>query len=67
MNDRVTIRVSAEIIAALDHLIATGRIPARSRQDAFRHIVEEWLATKGHVSRPAGNGSAAVSQTARTN
>ena len=62
MNDRVTIRVSAEIIAALDRLIVAGTIPARSRQDAFRQIVEEWLATNGHI---AGRQAAEVLRPSR--
>jgi len=50
MADRVTIRISAELISALDRVIADGIIPARSRQDAFRHIAEDWLCSAGYLA-----------------
>ena len=50
MADRVTVRVTAELVEALDRFIAAQLIPARSRQDAFRHIAEDWLTSKGYLA-----------------
>ncbi|ODT13983.1 MAG: hypothetical protein ABS35_36225 [Kaistia sp. SCN 65-12] len=49
MTDRITIRVGADLAEALDRFIATGIQPFRSRQDAFRHIVNTWLTREGYL------------------
>jgi hypothetical protein len=49
MADRITIRVSQDVADALDRFIAEGVLPAKSKQDAFRHIVADWLTTQGYL------------------
>jgi hypothetical protein len=49
MADRVTVRVDQEIIDALDLFHAARATDFRSRQDALRHIVADWLATRGYL------------------
>ena len=43
MNERITIRVTAEMKAALEQFHQDQVVPVRSRQDAFRYIIEDWL------------------------
>ena len=43
MNERITIRVTAEMKAALERFHEDQVAPVRSRQDAFRYIIEDWL------------------------
>lgn len=50
MADRITIRVTQDVVEALDRFIAAGVVPVRTKQDAFRHIVDDWLTTKGYLS-----------------
>jgi len=49
MADRVTIRISQDLSAALDRFIAAGVVPVRSKQEAFRHIVTAWLDSEGYA------------------
>jgi hypothetical protein len=50
MTDRLTIRVSAELVRALDQYISVSEIPIRSRQEAFRQIAWDWLGEHGFVN-----------------
>lgn len=43
MNERITIRVTAEMRKALERFHQDQVVPLRSRQDAFRFIIEDWL------------------------
>ena len=52
MNDRITIRISADVKEALERLHREQVIPMRSRQDAFRHIIEDWLMDRGYLPKP---------------
>ena len=54
MNDRITIRISADVKEALERLHREQVIPMRSRQDAFRHIIEDWLMDRGYLPKPPG-------------
>lgn len=58
MTDRLTIRVSAELVRALDQYISVSEIPNRSRQEAFRQIAWDWLTEQGYVKE----GDRAVGQ-----
>lgn len=49
MIDRLTIRVSAELVRALDQYISTSEVPIPSRQEAIRQIAWDWLAKQGYV------------------
>ena len=57
MTDRVTIRVSPDLAEALDRFMALNAPPFRSRQDAFRHIVCDWLTAEGYMT--ASNSASA--------
>ena len=52
MIDRVTIRVTADVAAALELFIADELLPTHSKQDAYRHIVRDWLADHGYLDLP---------------
>lgn len=41
MNERITIRVTADMKEALERFHQEQVTPMRSRQDAFRHIIED--------------------------
>jgi len=43
MSERITIRLEADIVEALRSVIADELIDCRSKQDAFRYIVRDWL------------------------
>jgi hypothetical protein len=48
MSERITIRVTADMKAALERFHQEQMTPMRSRQDAFRHIIEDWLIEHGY-------------------
>jgi hypothetical protein len=52
MIDRVTIRVTADVAAALELFIADELLPKQSKQDAYRHIVRDWLTDHGYLNLP---------------
>lgn len=49
MADRVTVRVDADLVGALDRFRADSEPGLRTRQDALRHIVADWLAAHGYL------------------
>jgi hypothetical protein len=51
MNERITIRLTDEVNGALEQLRQDKLMPMQSRQDAFRYIVEAWLAEHGYLPR----------------
>jgi hypothetical protein len=53
MNERITIRLTDEVNGALEQLRQDNQMPMRSRQDAFRYIVEAWLTERGYLPRRA--------------
>jgi hypothetical protein len=57
MNERITIRLTDDVNGALERLRQDKVMPMQSRQDAFRYIVEDWLAERGYLPRPAGPDS----------
>ena len=63
MTDKITIRISPDIAAALDRFIADGTVPVRSKQDVFRHMVRQWRADQGYL-RPQGAQEQGLSQPA---
>lgn len=56
MDERVTIRVETDLSTALEKLVADGTVPARSRQEAFRYIVRDWLTARGHLQHAPSAG-----------
>ena len=49
MNERITIRLTDKISGALERLLQDKVTPMKSRQDAFRYIVEDWLVERGYL------------------
>lgn len=49
MIDRITIRITPDIAEALERFIAEEMGPPASRQDAFRHILRDWLISTGYL------------------
>ena len=47
MNDRLTIRVSPDLLLALERYIVASGAPNISRQEAFRQIARDWLVESG--------------------
>ena len=66
MNERITIRVTAEMKAALERFHQDQVVPARSRQDAFRYIIEDWLIGH-HYLQPQPSVQEGRGPTARQN
>lgn len=58
MNERITIRVEVDIAEGLARFLADDPITCRSRQDAFRHIVRDWLMSRGYIDLPAAKTAA---------
>lgn len=50
MGDRITTRVDPRLVEALDRFIAASATPLRTKQEAVRLIVEQWLAAEGYLS-----------------
>jgi hypothetical protein len=48
-NDRITVRVDADVFEAFERFIAQSGVPTRSKQDAYRHVVRDWLGTHGYL------------------
>jgi hypothetical protein len=49
MNERITIRVTAEMKEALECFHQDQVVAVRSRQDVFRRIIEDWLIGHGYL------------------
>ncbi|MHA6692899.1 ribbon-helix-helix domain-containing protein [Devosia sp. A449] len=52
MNERITIRMEPDLAEGLERFIRDELIDCRSRQDAFRHIVRDWLGARGYLELP---------------
>lgn len=64
MNERITVRITPEVKDALERFHQQQQlIPMRSRQDAFRHIIEDWLAAHGYLARRTAGGDEATPHT----
>jgi hypothetical protein len=50
MTDRITIRTTPEIEAALDRFIEAANLKI-SRQEAFRQIISNWLSDQGYFEQ----------------
>lgn len=59
MNDRITIRLDPDMVEALQRFLAEGEVDCRSRQDAFRYIVRDWLTEAGYLEQPPPRQAAA--------
>lgn len=53
MNDKITARIPAELNAAFEEFLASAPECIRTRQDAIRHILADWLTTKGFIGAQA--------------
>jgi metal-responsive CopG/Arc/MetJ family transcriptional regulator len=51
MNDRITIRLDPDIVEALEKFLVEEDVNCRSRQDAFRYIVRDWLTESGYLGQ----------------
>ncbi len=49
MEERITIRVTADMKEALERFHRHQTTPLRSRQDGFRHIIVDWLARQCYL------------------
>lgn len=52
MDERVTIRVEPDLVEGLERFIKDEVIDCRSRQEALRHIVRDWLGANGYLELP---------------
>lgn len=52
MNERITIRVETDVTEGLQRFMDDDLVSCRSRQDAFRHIVRDWLVAHGYIEAP---------------
>ncbi len=59
MSDRITIRITPSLEAALDRFIADRPGTIKSRQEAFRLIACEWLETQGYGPVASDSGKPA--------
>jgi hypothetical protein len=50
VNNRITIRIESDVDEALKRVISSELTTAKSKQDAFRHIVRDWLTLKGYLA-----------------
>lgn len=51
-NSRITVRVDADVYDAFERFIAESGMTNRSKQDAYRHVVRDWLGTHGYLKGP---------------
>ncbi|WP_152664547.1 hypothetical protein [Devosia geojensis] len=49
MRNRITIRIEDDVAEALERFISEGPSDFRTKQDAYRFVVREWLVTKGYL------------------
>jgi hypothetical protein len=54
MTDRITLRITPELQEAFERFIADGHVPLTSKQDAFGHILRDWLIAHGYIDQPPG-------------
>lgn len=64
-DDRITIPLTPDIVEALNRFTSDEASKGRTRQDAFRYIVREWLVRNGYLSPVAAMPGGRYRQVAR--
>ena len=52
MQDKITIRVPTELAQGFDAFIKANPQTNRTRQEAMRFILRDWLLAKGYLGSP---------------
>lgn len=50
MQDRISIRIDNEVAEALDKFVSGQTVAFKSRQDAYRLIVQDWLIARRYLT-----------------
>ena len=65
MNDRISLQVAPDAKEALDRFRGDQRAQLRSRQDVLRHIISDWLTSRGYLPLQSSTPSAVSGRWAR--
>lgn len=59
MSERITIRIDNDVEEALDRFISLEGAGLRTKQDAYRFIIRQWLMQQGYLE-DAGNANGLI-------
>lgn len=57
-KSRITVRVDKDVYEAFERFMAESGMSKGSKQEAYRHVVRDWLGTHGYLKRPPARPAA---------
>ena len=57
MENKITVRVPLELARGFDAFLKSDPDASKTRQEAMRFILHDWLSEKGFLDRPCKKGN----------